>query len=275
MPPRNAVPLYKTRHAAFIEGAQEIDRPVKSVSGLLGIGTGGRPDTICHTYKDWFEYEGDSLYYVIPGSDLCRKGGNTDPCGDCNNLGHEEYEPKTPAGEGRRILLTNHWHNPVTGEEEYLGLRDAVESYFALDGPYAPDDVQHGHDMLYCDGSAGVSKGTYSTWMRDIGARSSMRAGRRRTTLVNQLNIEDVDPNDDDKRDLEQIKDRGTDADGNGIPDIFGHDMRASYITQLMRNDVSPTKAINKTGHTDPDSMWPYVKFAKGEIDADEEETYY
>jgi hypothetical protein len=112
--------------------------------------------------------------------------------------------------------------------------------------------------------------------MRDIGALSSMQAGRRRTTLVDTLGgIEEVDPDDDDKRDQEQIKDRGTDADGNGIPDIFGHDMRACYITQLMRNDVPPAKAINKTGHTDPDSMWPYVKFAKGEIDADEEKEYY
>jgi hypothetical protein len=261
---RDSVPLYKTRHAAFVDAIKEADDPDKSTAAHLAVGTGARNDTICHTHSSWFVYEDGSLYYRIPGDDPCRKYG-PGICGDCKRLGHEHYEPKTPAGESRRILMSNEWTNPATGEEEYFGLRDAVESYFALDGSRAPDGVQYGHEMFQGDG---ISKGTLNTWIREIAAESSIRPELREDRLRDEITIKEG-------REVDQIGQFGTDSDGNGIPDLFAHDMRATYITQLMRNDVPRTKAINKTGHEVPASMNPYVRFAEKEIDALEEQSFY
>jgi hypothetical protein len=269
---RSAVPLYKTRHVSFVEAIHESDDSDKAMASHLAVGTGGRPYTIAHTHKSWFVYgEDGALYYRVPHSAPCHKYGNTSPCGDCSRFGHDEYEPKTPAGGGRRILLPNEWTNPVTREKEYFGLRDAVESYFALDGPRSPKGVQYGNEML--DGN-GISAGHLNDWIRDIGAQSSISAALREDWLHDVITIED--PKDDrNEREVKQIQQFGTDDDGNEIPDIIAHDMRATYCTQLMRNDVSRTKAINKTGHAVPDSMNPYVHFAEKEIDSSEESDFY
>jgi hypothetical protein len=272
MPRRDAIPLYKTRHAALVDAILDHDNPDKSIAAHLHVGTGPRGDTICHTHSSWFVYTREgALYYRIPGSDPCRKSGDREPCGDCAKCDHDEYEPKTPAGEGRRILITNTWTNPATNEEEYFGLRDAVEQYFALDGPHAPDGVQHGHEMIAGDG---ISLGTLNTWIRDIAAESTISATMREDRLRDEIDIEDTD-DDDNSRKIEQIVDFGTDDNGNEIPEIMSHDMRATYCTHLMRNDVPRTKAINKTGHKSPDSMEPYVTFAEGEIDEVEEAGFY
>jgi hypothetical protein len=271
MAQRNAVPLYKTRHIAFVKAIQESDDSDRAMASHLAVGTGGRNYTICHSHKSWFVYdENGKLYYRIPNSDPCRKGTDTPLCGECRKYGHE-YEPKTPAGEGRRILIKNEWTNPVTGEKEYFGLKDAVESYFALDGPRAPDGLQHGNDML---GGDGISIGTLNTWIRDIAAQSSISADLREDWIREAITIEDPEDDDND-REKEQIRNWGTDKDGNEIPDLFAHDMRATYCTQLMRNDTPRPKAINKTGHAVPDSMNTYVRFAEKEIDAAEESTFY
>jgi hypothetical protein len=271
MAQRSTVPLYKARHVAFVEAIKESDESDKSMASHLTVGTGGRNYTICHTHKSWFVYdENGSLYYRIPQSDRCRKDGDTSLCGKCRQYGHE-YEPKTPAGEGRRILIPNEWTNPVTGDKEYFGLRDAVESYFALDGPRAPDGLQHGNDML---GGNGISEGALNTWIRDIAAQSSISAALREDWIREAITIEDPEDDDND-REKEQIKDWGTGSDGNEIPDLFAHDLRATYCTQLMRNDVPRTKAINKTGHKVPSSMNTYVSFAEKEIDGEEEQGFY
>lgn len=265
---RSAVPLYKTRHVSFVEAIHETDDSDKAIASHLAVGTGGRGDTICHTHSSWFVYDEDGeLYYRIPKSDKpCRKDGDTSLCCDCNSSKHDGgYEPKTPAGEGRRILLTNEWTNPVTGKKEYFGLRDAVEQYFALDGKRAPDGVQHGNKMIQGNG---ISLGTLNRWVRDIGAKSTISPELREDRLREELTI-------DEDREIDQIVQFGTDSNGNGIPDLIAHDMRATYITHLMRNDVPRTKAIVKTGHKVPDSMNPYVRFAEKEIDATEEGNYY
>jgi hypothetical protein len=272
MPRRDAIPLFKTRHKAFVDAILDHDNPDKAIAAHLQVGTGARGDTIGHTHSSWFVYNREgALYYRIPSSDPCRKYGNHEPCGDCRANSHDEYEPKTPAGEGRRILLSNQWTNPNTGEEEYFGLRDAVESYFALDGTHAPDDVQHGHTMIQGDG---VSRTSLNTWIRDIAAQATISATLREDRLRDEIEVEDVD-DDDNNREQKQIIDFGTDDDGNEIPDLMSHDMRATYCTQLMRNDISRDKAINKTGHKTRESMEPYVTFAEGEIDEQEEETFY
>lgn len=266
MPRRKTVPLYKTRHAAFIEAINEADDPDRAMASHLAVGTGARADTICHTHSSWFRYKRDgSLYYKVPSSDPCRKGMGPGPCGDCRQHDHDSYKPKTPAGEGREILLTNEWTNPVTREKEYFGLKDRVESYFALDGTHAPQGVQHGNNLIQGNG---ISNGTLNEWIREIAAQSSISATLREDRLREVITVRK-------EKNGSQIVSFGTDSDGNEIPDIITHDMRATYCTQLMRNDVPRTKAINKTGHARPSSMEPYVNFAEDEIDASEEATFY
>lgn len=268
MPRRDAVPLYKSRHVAFVEAIHDADNSDKSMVSHLAVGTGARADTICHTHSSWFTYgEDGGLYYRVPHSDSCRKFGNSDPCGDCKNNGHEKFEPKTPAGEGRRILLTNEWTNPVTGEKEYFGIKDAVEAYFAIDHHRAPSQAQHGNEMIDGDGT---TKSTLNEWLRDIAAKSTIHRTDREEWLREVITIEDKDD-----REVDQIYDYGMDEDGNSIPDIFAHDMRATFCTQLMRNDVPRTKAINKTGHKVPATMDRYVAFHEKEIGEDEERDYY
>lgn len=271
MPHRDAVPLYKNRHAAFVAAAERAENISvhKQMASLLSACTGGRADTICHTHKSWFTYDSDALYYVIPARDHCRKGRTTEPCGDCARIGHEEYQPKTPSGEGRQILITNTWTNPVTKEEEYHGLRDLVERYFALEGPGVPDGLEHGHTMIEGQGP-GISNNTLNRWVREVAAAAGIQKDRRRQLLINEIGRDDSD-----EREREQFVDHGTDADGNPVPDVMAHDLRASFCTQLMRNDVHPQKAISKTGHKDPDSLKPYIYFVRGEISAEEEANWY
>lgn len=268
---RPVVPLFKSRMVAFVEGINRIDDPDKAVAVHLQLGTGPRADTIGHTHSSWFRYEDGSLYYHIPSRDACRKYGNTDPCGDCNHREHSEYEPKTPAGEGRRLLISNEWTSPVTGEREYFGLRDRVESYFDIDDPQAPAQARYGNEMINGDG---ISVGTLNDWVRDVGAISSISSALREDWIREAVTLEDPD-NPESDRSTEPITQFGQDKYGNEIPDLISHDMRASYITQLMRNDVSRSKAINKTGHKVPESMNPYVKFAEKEIDSEEEDNFF
>lgn len=292
---RDAIPLHRTRHAEFVDAAENHPDPDEQVASLLQIGTGVRGDTCCHVHCNWFRYKRPKkidhekftedyppLYLVVPTSETCQKYGNDEPCGECRRSDHViwregreigKYEPKTPAGEGRHILISDEWHNPVTGEQEYFPLRDIVESYFALSGTHAPDGVQYGNEMI---DDNGISLGTLNTWVRKIGAEAKISRQERRDWLVKQIDIENPE-NDENDREIEQIKDFGTDRDGNEIPDIISHDMRASFITQLMRPITQCTRqdAIGITGHKVAESMDPYLAFAKDEVGSQDEVDFY
>jgi hypothetical protein len=275
MPTRTAVPLHKKRQAKFIEAAQDHDNPDKSITSLLNWGTGARNITVGHIHADWFFYEPeeDALYIEIPAYDDCRKNPDSvEACGDCRDNGHDHYEPKTPAGKDRIILITNHYHNHNeggrTGKKQYLGLRDMVEQYFALSDPHAPPEAQYGKRMIGPQGN-GISRGTVNNYIRDIAAESGIKSPLR----AKHIRSHSVEDEDDDEYEG-PVKDWGRDNNGNQIPDLFSHDLRASYCTQLMRNEVPPQKAVNKTGHKDPDSLKPYVMLAANEIDAAEEEEW-
>ena len=268
---RTAIPLYQDRHVAFVEAAATHPNRDKGLASLLQVGTGARVDTLGHVHADWFVYkrakgsERPPLYLKIPAQDDCRKGTDTSPCGECNRADHDGYQPKTPAGAGREILIDDTWTNPVTGDREDFPLRDMVEDYFALDGTHAPDGVQYGNKMI---AGNGMSNGQLNTWVRDVGAYAEISADLRKDWLRQHI---EIDPD----RDIPQIVDFGTDERGNEIPDIITHDLRASFCTHLMRNDVPRDKAITKTGHKTPDSMNPYISFANDEIDQSEETMYY
>ncbi|MFB6198990.1 MAG: hypothetical protein ABEI52_12110 [Halobacteriaceae archaeon] len=265
---RDAIPLYKTRHVAFVETILESDKRDRAIASHLSIGTGARGGTIIHTHSSWFTYNASGdLYYKIPKSEPCRQNGQKgEPCCECDGT----FEPKTPAAEGRRILISNNWINPVTGEQEYFGLRDAVEDYFAISNDRSPEDVSHGNKMIDGDG---ISLSSLNTWIRDIAADSAMSGELREERLREEIDIEYVDDDDNDRK-LKQIKER-YDSDGNKIPDLTSHDLRATFCTQLMRNDILRSKAIKKTGHKHEETLSTYVSFAEGEIDAAEEDLMY
>lgn len=257
---RQAVPLHKSRQALLVDAILEHELNDKVISVHTALGTGARNNTIGHLESDWFFYtaEGD-LYLQIPSYAECQKGNGNGTCGSCGD--NSGYSPKTPAGEGRQILITNYWTNHAnSGKEEWFGLRDHIENYFALDGKNAPDGVQYGMDMIKGNG---VSKGPLGKWVREIAAKSAIQPQMRRRQLL-EAGVSE-----------ERIRDFGTDSKGRRIPDIIPHDLRACYCTQLMRCEVPPSKALNKTGHKFPSTLSTYVMFAANEIDAQEEKDWY
>lgn len=280
MPSRTAIPLHKKRLAKFIEGAHNHNDPHKQMVSLLGLGTGPRNITIGHVHADWFHYETDedALWMQIPARDECRKDPDSDiACCDCRDNGHDHFEPKTPAAENRLILISNTFTNHNTedrlGEKQYFGLRDMVENYFALSDPDAPDGAQHGYRMIGKQAD-GVTRKTVNSWIRDVAAESDIKAPMRAARIRKEI-VNENDEDDEDEEYEDPVKQWGRDEDGNTIPDLFAHDLRASFITQMMRNEVPPNKAITKSGHSDPNSMKPYVMFAVNEIDAGEEEDFF
>jgi hypothetical protein len=276
---RDAIPLNRTRHIALVEGIHNADDADKAMATHLSVGTGPRGDTIGHTHEDWFLYEEGDLYYKIPNKERCRKTSTigSGPCGECtaNDRQHDDFIPKTPAGQGRRIMITNDWTNPVTKEKEYFGLRDRVEDYFALSDNGAPDGCEFGHEMLQSSMGGGVSVGTLNDWIRDIAAKSTISA-RLRAERLNEELTPDYYYDDDGKKDgvkrtvKEKIADNGKDGNGNRIPDITSHDLRATFCTQLMRNNFNKFKARRWTGHKNIEALEKYVTFADGEGDAGE-----
>lgn len=279
MPRRNSIPLHKKRMAKFIEAAHSHDNPHKQMISLLGLGTGARNYTLGHIHEDWFFYDtgDDALYLQIPARDECQKDPDSDkPCGDCRDYDHDQFEPKTPAAGNRIILISNNYTNHNEGDrlgaEQYFGLRDLVESYFSLSDPNAPDTAQHGNRMIGPQAN-GISRNTVNSWIRDIAAESGIKAPMRAARIRKEITDDDDDDNNDEYED--PVKQWGKDEAGNTIPDLTAHDLRASFCTQLMRNEVPPNKAINKTGHKDPDNLKPYIMFAANEIDAGEEEGFF
>jgi hypothetical protein len=285
---RDTVPLHKNRQAKLVDVIHNFDNQHKRVTTHLGLGTGGRGSSICHLHSDWFFYDEGNLWLQIKQEDECRKDAENDACGACREAGRDKFKVKTEAGDGRLILISNTWTNHAAGgrkgEEQYFGLRDEVESYFALDVPGAPDDprIKKGFDMIQAEGSDGLSLTTANNWLKEIAAESAIKAPLRARRLKKSLTKgtreewlnDDIDE-EDMKSVEEQIADHGTDDNGNQIPDITYHDLRACFCTQLMRNEVPPRKAIGKTGHSSPESLEPYVMFAADEIDAEEESEWF
>lgn len=275
---RDSIPLNPARHVAQLEGILDCDDPDKAVASHLSLGTGARGDTICHTHKTWFAYDEDGdLYYQIPNRGPCRKYGHHEPCGDCNRSNRSEYKPKTPAGGGRRILIPNEYTNPVTREKEYFGLRDRVENYFELNNDAAPDGSEFGYDMIQGSHGDGLSLQTLNDWIREIAAESPMKAQFREDRLRAEL---EPDRNEDGEitRTVEEKIEKGhhgVNANGTRYPDVTSHDLRATFCTQLMRNDYPGIKAKTLTGHKNIATLERYVKFAEKELSGGSQQDAY
>ena len=276
MPSRDAIPLHRRRQAALISHlappAENVD-PHKGTATLLLLGSGIRNDTCCHCHKDWFVYDSGELYLQVPPADECRK--DTDgACKACDPSEDKPYYPKTPAGGGRMIHIGNHYYDYSSGERQYMGLRDRVESYFGISPP--GESAVGGFSMFQADACDGVSRGTINTWIREVCTAAGISKQERETRL--KMALEPTKQRDEDggwkitKTVDEKICDHGKDSQGRPIPDVFAHDLRASYCTQLCRTDTpNYSKIKRKTGHKNEETLYRYVGFANDELDPTED----
>lgn len=274
---RTAVPLHRQRQAALIDHLDPRENnvnPHKGTATHLLLGSGIRNDTCGHVHKDWFVYDSGELYLQVPAEDNCRK--DTDGvCGQCNPSDDKPWYPKTPAGGGRMIHIGNNYHDYSSGERRYFGLRDRVESYFGISPPGEPEPVG-GFDMLQANASNGVSIGTINNWIRDVCTAAHISKQERKVRLQKSLEP-DKEKNDEGVKEIvktvgEKITDNGTDAQGRAIPDVFAHDLRATYCTQLCRtNNPNYSKIMAKTGHKNEETLYRYVGFANDELDPKED----
>jgi hypothetical protein len=200
---------------------------------LFGTFTGLRPGTLSHVHSSWFYYDEGNLYLKVEPEVPCLKDGADGPCKPCENAGHKKYRIKSYDG-ARSLKIPETWHDYHAGMERATGLREWVEHYFNLPG------TDFGHAMF---GGDGISTATHNAYVKEV-ARDAEIGFYRKPGYVEHRRL-------------------------GRVPDIFGHDLRATYCVQLMRNDANPFKAIRKTGHSDVNSLRPYIKFAEEEIEGD------
>lgn len=270
---RTAIPLHRDRQRVLVEHLDPRENNVNQHKGMvthLLVGTGVRNDTCGHTHADWFTYRDGELYLQVPAEDDCRKDTRNEVCVNCDPTDEKPFYPKTPAAGGRMIHIGNEYYDYSTGERRYFGLRDRVESYFSISPPGEP--AVGGFDMIQANGSNGVSHKTVNTWVREVCTSAGLSKQVRETRLKKDLEP-DKEKNDDGEMEVvktvdEKIADRGTDDQGRPIPDIFAHDLRASFCTQLCRaDDPNYSKIMAKTGHKNEETLYRYVGFAGDELD--------
>jgi len=274
MPRRDAIPLHRDRQRVLTDHLDPREDNVNQHKGMathLMLGSGIRNDTCGHCHKSWFYYQDDELYLQVPPDDKCRK--DTDGvCCECDAADKPTpYHPKTPASGGRNIHIGNHYYDHSSNQVRYFGLRDRVESYFAITPP-GSDEPAMGFDMIQANGSNGVSLGPLSGWVRDVCVAAGISKRERETRLKQGLEA-NTRKDDDGKKVIEtsvteMIADKGTDDQSRPIPDVFPHDLRATYCTQLCRVE-SPNYSdiMAKTGHKNEETLYRYVGYAAGEVD--------
>ena len=281
MPTRTAIPLHRSRQAALVDHLDPRENnvnPHKGIATHLLLGSGIRNDTSGHTHADWFVYQEGELYLQVPAEDECRKDTRNKVCNKCDPTEDKPFYPKTPASGGRMIHIGNYYHNYATGEKEYFGLRDRAENYFSISPPDEP--AVGGFDMIQANGGNGFSSGTVNTWVRAVCASAGLSKQVRKTRLKKELEPdkkEDKNGNKVVERAVEEkIADNGTDNQGRPIPDIFAHDLRATFCTQLCRtDDPNYSKIMSKTGHKNEETLYRYVGFASDEIDPKKDAEMY
>lgn len=230
---------------AWVKASKQQTNPDKQITGLLLPFSGLRVDEFCHihgpTWLTWIDADstetndGDPPKLKVPDTGVCHKNGTTTPCPDCEDDG----EFTTKYDDGRSIPLAETWNNFNRGGHydfvtEDLGLRKLCKSYFAV----TRDDV--GNMMI---GGDGVTPGTVNKWVKDIAVDAQIGMERGLT-----------DNSRFDKK----------------VPDVMPHDMRGTFIMQLIRNNMQRTKLTAYTGHDHVSSLEDYEERVAAETDARE-----
>lgn len=235
----------------FIETAKNQSNEDKMLAGLLLPFTGIRVDVFSHLHgPTCFNFVRDDSGDFVPkkesdgttvpklkvhSSAPCRKGGNNNPCGDCRKSDRDRFEAKYDHHE-REIPLPTTWKDWSGGEthddyvEKHLGLPELVKDYFKL------DEDDYGNEMVAGDG---VSSNQVRNWIKDIAEEAGI--GYERGTVMEAKRGETVE--------------------------IHAHDMRGTYIMQLIRNNYHRTKMTAYTGHKHVSSLSPYEKRVAEETD--------
>jgi integrase len=172
---------------------------------------------------------------IVPASAPCHIDGDTVPCGSCE----EDGEFTTKYDDRRRIPLVETWNNWNRGshdtyETESINLPERVKNYFKV----TEDD--YGNAMIAGDG---VTSKTINRWVKQIADDADIGLERGYTQIAT---LEDP------------------------VPDVFPHDMRGTFIMQLIRNNMHRTKLIKYTGHDLVSSLAPYESRVASETDARE-----
>jgi hypothetical protein len=238
---RAVEPLKQKSMSLFVDEAKTkrgTNDDTKGLISLFGTFTGLRPGTLTHVHSSWFYYDEERLYLKVEPETICRKGGTKDPCRACRDAGRDKYSIKTYDG-ARRLKIPETWYDHYAGEERPTGLREWVEHYFHVPGSDFGNSMFNGDSLV---------KNTVNSYVKEV-ARDAGIGFHRKPGHTEHAKL-------------------------GRVPDIFPHDLRATYCVQLMRNDANPFKAIRKTGHKDVNSMRPYIEFAEGEIEGDFEEEY-
>lgn len=242
--------LHRGPLEAWVDASKRMDNQDKRITGLLLPFTGVRVNVFTHIYgPDWFNWTDADKRRVksddgipkmkVPDGYPCRKGGHTDPCGDCNDRTtntSNTFGPKGDEGDEREIPLVKTWKNWNQGEghhdfkEEPLNLRDEVLNYFAV----TEDDI--GNKMI---GGDGVAVSTVNNWTKDIAEEAAL--GYERGKI------------DHSQKGL--------------VPDVSPHDMRGTFVMQLIRNNMQRTKLTKYTGHDHVASLAPYEDRVADETD--------
>lgn len=230
---------------AWVTAAKEQDNRDKQVAGLLLPFSGLRVDEFCHIHgPTWFSWvdadtnetnDGEVPKLKVPDSAPCHYGGDTIPCGECKDDG----EFTTKYEDGREIPLITEWKNWNRGEHnefvvEPLDLRSLCKSYFKI------TRSDYGNPMI---GGNGVKQNTVNRWLKEIAIDAQIGYERG---LVERSRFDEM------------------------VPDVMPHDMRGTFIMQLIRNNMQRTKLTKYTGHDHVSSLEPYEERVAQETDARE-----
>jgi len=239
--------LHRPALDAWVQAAKQQTNPDKKITGLLLPFSGLRVDEFCHLHAPtWFSWtnpdvgetsDGKVPKLKVPENCPCHKGGSTEPCGSCEFKGNDIFYTKYD--DEREIPLIESWKNWNQGPheeyvEEELDLRSLCKSYFKV----TPSDF--GNEMVDGDG---VSSTTVNRWLKQIARDAEI--GYERGL---------VEHSDFDRE----------------VPDIIPHDMRGTFIMQLIRNNMQRTKITKYTGHDHVSSLAPYEERVAQETDARE-----
>ncbi|WP_135807381.1 tyrosine-type recombinase/integrase [Halorussus marinus] len=240
---RDVEPLSRQAMSLFTDAAESFDDDVVALTALIALFTGVRNYTIGHIHADWFNHVNGALWMKVPTKTPCTKTADDTICGDCNQnkRGGRDFAPKSDAGGGRRLKIPESWHNKHTDTESQqdLSLRSMIEHHFKL------EEESHGNMLL---GGKGLSKRTVNKYVKAVAEEADIGFFRNNGYV--------------------QHRDLGR------VPDLFPHDLRATYCVQLARNDANPWKMCKRTGHADIESLKPYIKIASQEIEGDFENSF-
>lgn len=231
--------------SAWVSAAKEQDNPDKKITGLLLPFTGLRVDEFCHIHgPTWFSWvdaetgetnDGEVPKLKVPNRAPCHKNGDTIPCNRCE----KEEQFTTKYEDGREIPLIQEWKNWNRGGHndfvtEPLDLRGLCKSYFKV------TRSDYGNPMVNGDG---VSTTTVNRWLKEIAIDAQIGYERG---LVDRAEFDEM------------------------VPDVMAHDMRGTFIMQLIRNNMQRTKLTKYTGHDHVSSLQPYEERVAEETDARE-----